>query len=232
VAAGALHLLPAGELGLWCAGLAPLDARQLAPGALRRIGVTRAEADAVAEAIPAALDGAQLTRGELAGAVAELTGQPALRDRILGQYGDGLLKAPALRGELCFAPSQGARVRFTRPRPGRGRRGWRCSARTSSWTWTRTGPRSSASPRTPPRSRCACCRPTTSTRSAPRGMPRRRSPPPAAARCGSHERRGGRLRVELTPWDPLGRDASAAAEGEAERLAGFLGGAPEIAWAS
>jgi hypothetical protein len=63
---------------------------------------------------------------------------------------------------------------------------------------------------------CASCRPTTSTRSAPRRTPRRRS----------------RLRVELAPWAPLGVDASAAAEGEAERLAAFLGGEPEIAWAS
>ena len=113
---GTLHLLPAAELGLWCAALAPLDERGRAPGVLNRIGVTRAEADAVAAAIPEALDGAELTREELAGAVGRITGRPALRERILGQYGDQLLKPPAFRGELCFAPSQGAKVRFAHPR--------------------------------------------------------------------------------------------------------------------
>ena len=300
---GTLHLLPAEELGLWCAALAPLDERQLAPGVLRRIGVTRAEADAVAEAIREALDGAELTREELAAAVAELTGQPALRLRILGQYGDGLLKPPAFRGELCFAPSQGAKVRFTRPRTwlrapvasvdaeeaGRelarrylGAYGPSSPAELGRWTGTTAAQGKAWLALLDPDelvdadvegTALVCLAAHAAALEAAGPLPRdavRLLPAydvhtigtakdaeatiPASRRgevwqsagrvlpvilaggrmAGTwrHERKGGRLRVELAPSAPLGADAGAAAAGEAERLAAFLGGEPEIAWAS
>ena len=47
-----------------------------------------------------------------------------------------------------------------------------------------------------------------------------------------HERKGARVRVELSPWEPLGAGARAGAEAEAARLAAFLGGEPQIAWAT
>jgi len=113
---GTLHLLPARELGLWVAALgARLAERQRAPGVLNRIGVTPAQADAISAAIPEALHGRELTREALAQAVARIAGEPGLADAVLGQYGDQLLKTAAFRGELCFAPKEGARVRFTLP---------------------------------------------------------------------------------------------------------------------
>jgi len=300
---GTLHLLPAAELGLWSAALAPLVERQLAPGVLNRVGVTRAEADAVAAAIPEALGGAELTREELAGAVGDLTGQPALRDRILGQYGDQLLKAPAFRGELCFAPSQGAKVRFTHPRTwlaeppepadpetaGRelarrylGAYGPSSPAELGRWTGTTTaqgkawlgllGPGELVEVRVEG-SHLSCLSEHAAdleaaqplgedvvrllpaydvhtigtARDAEATIPaaRRRAVWQSAGRvlpvileagrmAGTwrHERKGGRLRVELSAWKPLGAASRSAAEAEGERLAAFLGGEPEIVWAS
>jgi hypothetical protein len=65
-------------------------------------------------AIPAALDGRRLTREELAGEVARITGIEGLDGKLRGGFGD-LLKLAAFRGELCFAPSDGRNVRFARP---------------------------------------------------------------------------------------------------------------------
>jgi hypothetical protein len=45
-----------------------------------------------------------------------------------------------------------------------------------------------------------------------------------------HERRGKRLHVEVEPFAPVPKWAREAAAAEAERLAGFLGGALELAW--
>jgi hypothetical protein len=46
--------------------------------------------------------------------VAEATGQATLAGKLRGGFGD-LLKPAAFTGDLCFAPSDGQRVRFTRP---------------------------------------------------------------------------------------------------------------------
>jgi hypothetical protein len=45
-----------------------------------------------------------------------------------------------------------------------------------------------------------------------------------------HERKGKRVLVRLEPFGKLPKWARAGAEREAERLAGFLGGEPELAW--
>jgi hypothetical protein len=111
---GTLHLLRADELGLWVGAQSALRPRHHVGSWLRHHGLTREQADAMLEAIPVALDGRQLTREELAAEVAGLTGIEGLDNKLKGGFGD-LLKPAAFRGDLCFAPSDGQRVRFARP---------------------------------------------------------------------------------------------------------------------
>ncbi len=61
-----------------------------------------------------ALDGQLLTREELADRVGELTGSKRLGGKLRESWG-ALLKPAAALGLLCFAPSKGQQVRFTRP---------------------------------------------------------------------------------------------------------------------
>jgi hypothetical protein len=110
---GTLHLLPAEELPLWQAALSTRGT-YLRPVWLRNFGVTREELERLIAAVAEALDGRVLTRDELADAVAGLTGSTELGDKLRGSWG-ALLKPAAQRGKLCFAPSDGQRVRFTRP---------------------------------------------------------------------------------------------------------------------
>jgi hypothetical protein len=70
--------------------------------------------DAVLEAIGSVLRDAMLTRAELADAVTERTKDPAIGELVHGSWGS-FLKPSAFRGELCFAPSDGQKVRFTHP---------------------------------------------------------------------------------------------------------------------
>jgi hypothetical protein len=75
--------------------------------------VSLAELERLNGAVVAALDGRPLTREELATRVGELT-TPALGDKLRASWG-ALLKPAAALGLVCFAPSQGQQVRFTRP---------------------------------------------------------------------------------------------------------------------
>jgi Winged helix DNA-binding domain len=110
---GTLHLLPAAEFPLWQAALS--TRRPWEAGSWQRgFGVTLAELERVNDAVAEALDGRLLTREELAAAVAEGTGSPKLGDKLRESWG-ALLKPAAALGRLCFAPSQGQQVRFTRP---------------------------------------------------------------------------------------------------------------------
>jgi Winged helix DNA-binding domain len=111
---GTLHLLPAAELPRYAGALARLRPRHHVPAWLRHHGLEREQAEAMLAAIADALRGAELTREELAAAVAERTGEPELAAKLKGGFGD-LLKPAAFTGDLCFAPSDGQRVRFTRP---------------------------------------------------------------------------------------------------------------------
>jgi Winged helix DNA-binding domain len=111
---GTLHLLPASELPVWVAAQAMLKPRHETGAWLRYHGLTSEQAEAMLAAIPEALDGRELTREELAGEVSRITGVSGLQDKLRGGFGD-LLKPAAFRGELCFAPSDGRAVRFTRP---------------------------------------------------------------------------------------------------------------------
>jgi uncharacterized protein YcaQ len=111
---GTLHLLPAEELGLWTAAQGALKPRHHVGSWLRHWGLTLEQAEAMLAAIPAALDGRQLTREELAVEVARVTAIDGLDGKLRGGFGD-LLKPAAFRGELCFAPNEGRNVRFARP---------------------------------------------------------------------------------------------------------------------
>jgi hypothetical protein len=102
---GTLHLLPAGEIGVWLAAL----------GTNTKYGNTgHPEIDALAGAVGRALDGRVLTREELAQAVEEDTGSAELAEWVRFSWGS-YLKAASFRGLLCFAPSAGTSVRFTTP---------------------------------------------------------------------------------------------------------------------
>ena len=111
---GTLHLLPAGELGLWVAAQGGLKPRYEVGSWLRHHGLEREQAEAMLAAIPAALDGRQLTREELAGEVARITGIAGLDGKLRGGFGD-LLKPASFRGLLCYGTSDGPNVRFTHP---------------------------------------------------------------------------------------------------------------------
>jgi Winged helix DNA-binding domain len=110
---GTLHLLPAAEFPLWQA--ARSTTRLWESGAWQRgFGVTLDQLRRVNDALAQALDGQLLTREELAVRVGELTGSEELGDRLRGSWG-AMLKPAAALGLVCFAPSQGQQVRFTRP---------------------------------------------------------------------------------------------------------------------
>jgi hypothetical protein len=114
-ARGTLHLLPAADLPMWHAALRT-SRRYRRPAFWKRCyGITLDELDRLTEAIGVALDGRVMTREELASEVGRITGSAAFRTG-LAQGGWGtILKPAAFSGHLCFAPSVGQRVRFTRP---------------------------------------------------------------------------------------------------------------------
>jgi hypothetical protein len=72
------------------------------------------EAVAVLDAIRAALADEPLTRDELGDAVADALGDARLGDAVRGSFGT-MPKLAAFRGDVCFAPPAGQKVRFTRP---------------------------------------------------------------------------------------------------------------------
>jgi DNA glycosylase AlkZ-like len=111
---GTLHLLPASELPLWHAALGT-SRRYQSPALWRRFGITLEDLDRLTKGIAAALDGRVMTREELAEEVGRLTGSAAFAAKLAqGSWGT-ILKPAAFTGRLCFGPSAGPRVRFTRP---------------------------------------------------------------------------------------------------------------------
>jgi Winged helix DNA-binding domain len=111
---GTLHLLPADDFSLWQAALGT-SRRYRKPGLWRRFPLTLDELDRLTQAIGAALDGRVMTREELAQEVTRLTRSDALGAKVAyGSWGT-ILKPAAFAGRLCFAPSDGQRVRFTHP---------------------------------------------------------------------------------------------------------------------
>jgi hypothetical protein len=112
---GTLHLLPSAELPLWHAALST-NRRYLKPALWRRnFGITIEQLDQLTEAVAAALDGRVLTREELAQEVGRITKSTAFGVNIAQSSWGTLLRPAAFTGRLCFGPSLGQRVRFTRP---------------------------------------------------------------------------------------------------------------------
>jgi Winged helix DNA-binding domain len=102
---GTLHLLPSAELGLWVAAL----------GTYTNRGMTgHPEIDVLSDAVGRALKGRVLTREELALAVERITGEESFSEYVRSSWGS-YLKPASFRGELCFAPGDDGRVRFTTP---------------------------------------------------------------------------------------------------------------------
>jgi Winged helix DNA-binding domain len=81
---------------------------------LKYFNITVDELNRLYEAIGEVLRGQVLTREELGAAVAKRTGDEKYGEYVMGSWGS-LLKPAAYRGELCFGPSTGQRVCFTRP---------------------------------------------------------------------------------------------------------------------
>lgn len=109
---GTLHLLPAGELPTWIAGLG-IRRHYLSGAWLAAHGITREELRAVIAAVPAALDGRCLTRERLVEEIIAVTGMQRLGGRLRNGWGD-LLKPSAYLGDLCFGRSVGRNVTFVR----------------------------------------------------------------------------------------------------------------------
>jgi Winged helix DNA-binding domain len=110
---GTLHLLPAEEYPLWQAALGHFD-HYRRDGWLRGWGVTREEMEALIEAVAVALDGAPLTREALGAEIERVTGSAHIGEIVRGSWGS-MLKPAAYEGKLCFGPSEGQKVTFTRP---------------------------------------------------------------------------------------------------------------------
>ena len=112
---GTLHLLPAKELPMWHAVLG-ISKRFLRESAWKKYyGITLKELDQITQAIGTALDGRVLTREELAKEVARITRRRAFGPKVALSSWGTLLRPAAFTGLLCFGPSEGQLVRFTRP---------------------------------------------------------------------------------------------------------------------
>jgi uncharacterized protein YcaQ len=112
---GTLHLLPSNELPLWHAALSA-SPRYLKPALWKKyFGITMRQLDQVTEAVGAALEDRVLTREELVREVRRLTGSALLGTKLAQSSWGTILKPAAFTGRLCFGPSVGPRVRFTRP---------------------------------------------------------------------------------------------------------------------
>jgi DNA glycosylase AlkZ-like len=110
---GTLHLLPSEEYPLWQAALGQFEHYRRA-GWLRGWGITREEMEAVIDAVAVALDGQPLTREALATEIERITGSAHIGSIVCGSWGS-MLKPAAYEGKLCFGPSDGQKVTFTRP---------------------------------------------------------------------------------------------------------------------
>ena len=82
---------------------------------LTSYGLTADDINVLLEAFRVTLTSDGLTREQLAGAIAQQTGRPYLREKLLGGWGT-LLKPGAYQGHLVFGPSSGQNVTFVSPR--------------------------------------------------------------------------------------------------------------------
>jgi hypothetical protein len=109
---GTLHLLPAEQLPTWIAALSTY--RHFEKPSWQKAFIPLDELHKVIDAVGDILADSLLTREELADAIAAHTGSEHLGTAVRGSWGS-LLKPAAFRGKICFGPSDGQLVRFTRP---------------------------------------------------------------------------------------------------------------------
>jgi len=110
---GTLHVLRAADYLRWQRPVGTY-AHHTKPGWFQGCGLTQKELDAIVAAIGRALRRRVLTRDELADQVTRVVRTSEIRN-ILRQEWSWLLKPAAFHGQLCFASSVGAHVRFTQP---------------------------------------------------------------------------------------------------------------------
>ncbi|HEX6543632.1 MAG TPA: winged helix DNA-binding domain-containing protein [Ktedonobacterales bacterium] len=82
---------------------------------LTSYGITADDMNVLLDGFRVTLTGDGMTREQLADAVAQHTGRPYLREKLLGGWGP-LLKPGAYQGHLAFGPSSGQNVTFVSPR--------------------------------------------------------------------------------------------------------------------
>src|SRR5262249_19688062 len=112
---GTLHLLPADELSIWHAALSTSRRYLRASAWEKYFGISLEDLDRLTKAVRVALDGRVMTREELAKEVGRITKSAEFGAKLAeGSWGT-ILKPAAFAGYLCFGPSEGQRVRFTRP---------------------------------------------------------------------------------------------------------------------
>ncbi len=112
---GTLHLLPADELDVWVAARTEYESRRRFPPSYEREhGVTGEQVHAITDAIGEVLDAQPLTRAELAAAISERLGDPALTAPLSTGWG-AVFKPAASRGLLCSGPAADGAVTFVNP---------------------------------------------------------------------------------------------------------------------
>ena len=110
---GTLHLLSADDAGDLLSLLAAGRMWER-PSWVRGFGVSAEQMERLRAVVREALDGAVLTREELVAAVSSDPGLGHVSEALRSGWGT-VLKPLAFQGDLCFGPSQGNRVTFTRP---------------------------------------------------------------------------------------------------------------------
>jgi hypothetical protein len=114
---GTLHLFPSDELPTWVAALRAKEAgTRRTRGWEEYHGVTVPQLAAITGTVGDVLGREPMTRVELAAAVTEATGDPALGTAVETGFGGTILKSAAANGDLCFGPDRGRNVTFVDPR--------------------------------------------------------------------------------------------------------------------
>jgi len=110
---GTLHLLTPEDAGAFLSLIAAGRSWET-PAWERYFGMTSRHWDLLRPVVRDALDGTVLTREELIAAITRHRGLGHVGDALRSGWGT-LLKPLAWQGDLCFGPSRGNRVTFTRP---------------------------------------------------------------------------------------------------------------------
>lgn len=110
---GTLHLLPPDEAGAYLSLVGAARSWEKASWT-KHFGPTPAEMAELVDLVGEILDDRVLTRDELVTEIGDRLGHPQLEKQLRSGWGM-LLKPIAWQGQLCYGPSQGTKVTFTRP---------------------------------------------------------------------------------------------------------------------